>query len=132
MDEEAAEKCAKFLANFFENELKEFLQKNPIEKVEAIKKKLVYSNNPLYPMLGDLIDNLKKFESQYVYNSNLDMPQIWESMEQRIWFEINSFHQIFLQDFIYFSVIQILFNSSSQTLNDEYRKKIRAKSLVSS
>lgn len=127
MDKDAAEKRAKLLANILENELKEFLQKNPIEKMEAIKEKLIFNDTALRPVIDDLLDGLKKYDSEYTYNSNLDMPKKWQPLEENIWFDLEYFHNAFFQDFLYFSVLQIFLSSSYETLNEEYRKELRSK-----
>ena len=62
-----------------ESELKNFLQKNPIEKLETIQQKFIRGRNPLHFLVSDLIEDLEG------YDARDDSPHKWQEIDGRVW-----------------------------------------------
>jgi len=122
MDKEQAERNAKFLAECVEAELVNFLQKNPIEKLETIQQEFIRGKNTLHFLVSDLIKDLQK------YDSRNDSPDKWQDMDGRIWVDISEFQTAYFDFFLYFNAIQAFFvNSPYNPINEEYRIELREK-----
>ncbi len=101
MDKEQAKKNAKFLAESVEAELENFLQKNPIEKLETIQQKFIQGRNTLHFLVSDLIEDLQK------YDSRNDSPDKWQDMDGRLWLDISDFQTAYFDFFLYFLFLVI-------------------------
>jgi len=122
MDKEQAEKNAKFLVGSIEAGLENFLQKNPIEKLETIQRKFIRGRNILHFLVNDLIKDLQS------YDDRNDSPDKWQYMDGRLWIDISAFHTTYFENFLYFNAIQAFFvNSPYNPINEKYRNELRKK-----
>ncbi len=122
MDKELAEKNAKFLVGSIEAGLENFLQKNPIEKLETIQRKFIRGRNILHFLVNDLIKDLQS------YDDRNDSPDKWQYMDGRLWIDISAFHTAYFENFLYFNAIQAFFvNSPYNPINEEHRNELRKK-----
>ncbi|HEY0428417.1 MAG TPA: hypothetical protein VGC76_11605 [Pyrinomonadaceae bacterium] len=121
MDDDYSERQSEFTGKRLIYHLKVFLQKLPIEKIETIKGRIGFEQNLLYPLIIELIEDLKKSDS------NSDLPDKWQAFDEKICVEIDYFLQTTFQDFIYFIVLQTLLDSKNTPLNEKYRKQLLSK-----
>lgn len=121
MDKEKAEENTEFLIVGIKNDISNFLQKNPIEKLEIIRERLILSKEPLYSLVSDLITDLKK------YDERNNSPDKWQEIDGRIWTEISHFQQVYFENFLCFNAIQAYFNSPFSPIDKKYRTELRKK-----
>lgn len=121
MNKEQAEINAKFLVESIESELKNFLQKNPIKKLETIQQKFIRGRNPLHSLVSDLIEDLER------YDAREDSPHKWQEIEGRIWLDIRDFQNSYFENFLYFSTVQAFFSSPLSPIDEKYRNEKRKK-----
>lgn len=126
MDKESAEKNAKLLVESIEAELKNFLQKNPIEKLETIQQRFIQGKNPLNLLLCDLIEDLKKYEFLEGW------PYERQFIDKRIWAEIRDFQKYYFETFLYYNVMLTFLNSPYSPLIESHRKELRNKHKLTS
>jgi hypothetical protein len=119
---EQAEKNAKFLANDYQQQLQEILERNPVENLEEIKTNISRGNNKLLlSLVEELLQDFKKFDEK---STNEDK---WTVFENSLWREINHFQQTILQHFFAYNLLQTFLVSQYTPLDEIYRKKLLKK-----
>lgn len=120
MNKKKAENNAKSLVKNFEIQLKKFLQKNPVKKLETLQQEFIEGRNPLHLLIDDLINELKNYDSQ---NRS---PDKWQNMDERIWTDIRDFLPLYFEKILFHTFIQSLLVFYNPNI-EEYRKQLKHK-----
>lgn len=118
MNKDSAETNANFLAKDFEYQLKEFLAKNLVEKLETIQKRIFFSNPELSPIVNELIKKAKDSENDAEFTFSP------EQADDRLWTEISFYFQMHFEDLFCFITLQSLLAASFSGLPADYRSEL--------
>lgn len=109
MDEKEAEQIAKSFGEFVEKKTFEFLQKEPVEKLEIIRNNLPY-NSPLHKYIQDVLDHWEELKSDMFLKNR------WMIAENKLWYRTKFRLSYGLPKILCFSVLEVLLSKKNSPL----------------
>ncbi len=120
MNKEEAEQIAKSYGEFVEKKTIEFLQKEPVEKLEIIRNNLPFYS-PMCKFIQDVLDHWEELKSDKFLENR------WMIAENKLWYRTSFRLAYGLPKILCFSVLEVLLSNKHSPLPKKFQNEMQDK-----